>query len=311
MVLAVKQTLHSQIFCFKRYAARNFCKSLFQRRAAVQIVLSLPRAAACHRSIHQSIHNYTLSHTLRQPIQKRPLSNSKDSYFFKDTADDWKMPSPESKTIDEKPSAESKRTHDAASANPSETSGNGTIKKPKLSKNEAGKNHTRRSWFDSDRNDRDIPKSTGSYAHEDQQTLFGIKDIDDKKVVFPDDTKTVKRKVAMLLGFLGTEYGGFQINVGQRTLQAEIELALYRAGMLSKMNFGNPHKYSWSSSARTDKGVHACAQVCSLKVELLETDLEDTSLNKARERLQERLPLDIQCLQIARTTRNFCAKTQR
>ncbi len=68
-----------------------------------------------------------------------------------------------------------------------------------------------------------------------------------------EQIKHPKRKVALLLGFLGTNYGGMQINKGQRSLQAEIELALFRAGVISKANFGYPKKYSWSNSARTGK----------------------------------------------------------
>ncbi|KAG7358313.1 tRNA pseudouridine synthase A [Nitzschia inconspicua] len=123
--------------------------------------------------------------------------------------------------------------------------------------------------------------------------------------------KKPKKKVAMLLGFLGTNYGGFQVNEGQRTLQAEIELALLRCGMLSASNFGFPFKYGWSSSARTDKGVHAAAQVCSCKVELDENEWNEEHLEQARRRLNEALPSDIRVLDMDRVTRKFCAKTQR
>jgi tRNA pseudouridine38-40 synthase len=153
---------------------------------------------------------------------------------------------------------------------------------------------------------------------------------------------TKKRKVALLVGFLGTKYGGFQVNMEQRTIQATLELALYRAGLIHGSNFGRPHKYTWSTSARTDKGVHACAQVCSLKVELLSTDEDDDNdnngddknqkkqrgknekkkaanqqppgggtLESVRLRIQEHLPDDIGILDVLRCTRNFCAKTQR
>lgn len=52
-------------------------------------------------------------------------------------------------------------------------------------------------------------------------------------------------------------------NKGAKTIEAELELALYLAGTISKDNFGNPRKVSWSRSGRTDKGVHAAAQVMS------------------------------------------------
>lgn len=160
---------------------------------------------------------------------------------------------------------------------------------------------------------RGDPPHVGSFANPAMREQFGVV-IDDLKDA--EESKTNKRKVALFLGFLGTKYGGFQMNPEQRTLQAEVELALYRSGMLSKSNFGTPHKYSWSNSARTDKGVHACAQVCSVKVELPEADWENNSpandrLDGPRKRLEAHLPSDIRVLDIVRTTRNFCAKTQR
>ena len=183
------------------------------------------------------------------------------------------------------------------------------FKNHKKLKKEMAKSHTRRNPNDYDVNKdlRDIKPHEGSYANPEQQRLLGVT-LDPSPAIDPH-VKMVKRKVALFLGFLGTKYGGFQVNPGQRTIQAEIEYALYRAGMLTELNFGNPHKYSWSSSARTDKGVHACAQVCSLKVELREDEQND--LEPARRKLETFLPLDIRVLDIRRTTRNFCAKTQR
>lgn len=185
-------------------------------------------------------------------------------------------------------------------------------KKGRRTKKGDGDDHVRRrrEGFDENRDDRDLPANPGSYANEEQRKIFGLENLDENRIQYPEDAKTVKRKVALLLAFIGKEYCGFQVNPGRRTLQGEIELALYRSGMLSEINFGNPFKYGWSNSARTDKGVHACAQVCSLKVEVLESDMDD-SLKAARERLQQRLPADIEVVDMIRTTRNFCAKTQR
>ena len=121
--------------------------------------------------------------------------------------------------------------------------------------------------------------------------------------------KRVKRKVAFLIAYLGTNYTGFQINKNQRTLQAEIELALYKAHLLTNANFGHTHKYSWSTSGRTDKGVHACAQVCSAKIELPTGN--EQPLTTAREAMNAVLPPDIRILDVQRVARSFCAKTER
>lgn len=53
-------------------------------------------------------------------------------------------------------------------------------------------------------------------------------------------------------------------NQGVRTVEAELEMALYLAGSISKDNFGNPRKIGWARAGRTDKGVHAAAQVARL-----------------------------------------------
>jgi tRNA pseudouridine38-40 synthase len=162
--------------------------------------------------------------------------------------------------------------------------------------------------YDVDVDDRERPPQEGSFASPAMRELFGVT-LDDKKITLAEDQATVKRKVALMLGFLGTKYGGFQANPNQRTIQAEVELALYRAGLIGQYNFGQSSKYSFSMSARTDKGVHACAQVCSLKVQLLDTDIDN--LEGVRQRVEERLPEDIRLLDIQRTIRAFCAKTQR
>jgi hypothetical protein len=161
----------------------------------------------------------------------------------------------------------------------------------------------------------------GSFRHEDMQKLFGVEvelpvqgDANDEEET--SKVKVPKKKLGILVSFLGSNYGGFQINAGQRTLQAELELALYRAGIISPSNFGWPSKYSWSNSARTDKGVHAAAQVISMKGEMIfHTENDDTSvedqLNAMREKVNEYLPDDIRVLDIERVTRPFCGRTNR
>ena len=125
-----------------------------------------------------------------------------------------------------------------------------------------------RDYGDGVRDKRDDPPQLGSYANPAMREMYGVTldleeataattsatDTNDDKNSGTEKKDTVKRKVALLLGFLGTKYGGFQINPEQKSIQAEMELALYRSGMISKDNFGTQHKYSWSNSARTDKG---------------------------------------------------------
>lgn len=121
------------------------------------------------------------------------------------------------------------------------------------------------------------------------------------------DPGVIKRKVALVVGYIGTNYSGFQINADGITIHSEIEWALYKCGFLHPDNFGIPPKYGWSTSGRTDKGVHAAAQVCSVKLEFL----PNQTVDDVRELLNRELPLDIRILDVIRTTRSFCARTSR
>jgi tRNA pseudouridine38-40 synthase len=188
---------------------------------------------------------------------------------------------------------------------------------PKQSANDNGSRH-RRGRGEKSSNDVGETVAPGSYAHESLRTLLGIElpfsitdPADATSMEAADDSKLPsKKKVAMLVGYLGTRYGGFQMNCDQRTVQAEIELALYKAKLLSKSNFGYPFKYNWSTSGRTDKGVHACAQVCGAKLHIGDAESE-SALDDVRERINQELPEDVRILHLVRTTRGFCAKTMR
>lgn len=196
------------------------------------------------------------------------------------------------------------------------------------------------------RSSSDVPNS-GSYASPEMQKFLGITTItplptdddcdedeeEDDKVGESEDIigdeinpakKKTKKKVALLIGFLGSRYSGFQMNANALTIQGELEYALYKAGFISRYNFGFPQKYGWSMSARTDKGVHSCGQVCSMKL-LLPGDVrkqheeDDKTQTKDKsildslviDQLNEHLPSDISVMDIIQTRRKFCAKTHR
>lgn len=153
-----------------------------------------------------------------------------------------------------------------------------------------------------DVNEKNSIPNDGSYASPPMQKLFNISLPDEP----PIDSKASKKKLAILMSYVGSKFAGFQINKDQRTVQAELELAIYKAGLLQQSNFGFPHKYGWSVSGRTDKGVHACAQVCSAKLEV-----GDMTEDEVRERINSCLHPDIKVLDVKRALRSFCAKTHR
>ena len=79
------------------------------------------------------------------------------------------------------------------------------------------------------------------------------------RVVFPADAP--KRKYGMCFGYLGSSYQGLQINPGAVTVEAVLEKALFLAGGIEECNYENLQKVGWTRAARTDRGVHAIAQV--------------------------------------------------
>eukprot|EP01025_Chloroclados_australasicus_P000963 TRINITY_DN10315_c0_g1_i2.p2 TRINITY_DN10315_c0_g1~~TRINITY_DN10315_c0_g1_i2.p2 ORF type:complete len:472 (-),score=57.43 TRINITY_DN10315_c0_g1_i2:570-1958(-) len=115
--------------------------------------------------------------------------------------------------------------------------------------------------------------------------------------------KVKNRKVALVLCYLGAGYQGMQRNPGAKTIEADLEKALYAAGGIpedSRFKFG---KLQWERAARTDKGVSALANVVSLNLLVPRTDPQDmaTEINK-------HLPKQIQITQLVRTAPSFNAK---
>jgi tRNA pseudouridine38-40 synthase len=149
-------------------------------------------------------------------------------------------------------------------------------------------------------NSIDLSAGINTAGRTDAVAVAAEEEVDGRKEKLP------KRKVAILVQFLGTNYGGMQINEGKQSIQAEIELAIYKAGLLAATNFGFPKKYSWSNSARTDKGVHSCAQVCSVKIMFPSEDFDEV-----REMINAQLPDDIAVADMVKVPRSFCARTQR
>lgn len=54
-----------------------------------------------------------------------------------------------------------------------------------------------------------------------------------------------------------------QKNPGAKTIEGDLEEALFHAGAVPEQDRGNPKRYDWARSARTDKGVSAVGQVVS------------------------------------------------
>lgn len=166
-----------------------------------------------------------------------------------------------------------------------------------------GEKNSRRSYSDQEISEQS--PHPGSFASLEMRKLYGYPEVLVEDAIVGASDKLPKRKVVFLIAYLGQNYCGFQINEAQRTVQAEIEYALYKSKFLDLQNFGFPTKYSWATSARTDKNVHACAQVCNAKIRY------SASLAQVRETINSNLPSDICILDVVQTSKNFNAKTAR
>lgn len=63
-------------------------------------------------------------------------------------------------------------------------------------------------------------------------------------------------RIALKVGYIGTNYHGFQIQSDVRTIEGELFASLSGLDVIR-----NPHEANYISSGRTDKGVHAIGQV--------------------------------------------------
>jgi tRNA pseudouridine(38-40) synthase len=144
-----------------------------------------------------------------------------------------------------------------------------------------------------------------------------------------------KRNIALWFGYAGTEFRGSQVLEPRRrqpvataaneagsgdravdlrdgTVEGELAQALYRIGAVTELNFMKLSKICWSRASRTDKGVHAVANVVSAKLLLdlrrdLTSDEELTDLFV--DRLNAQLPPNIRVFGGQRMSKGFRARS--
>ncbi len=105
-------------------------------------------------------------------------------------------------------------------------------------------------------------------------------------------------RVALKIGYLGTNYHGFQIQpqAELQTVEGELFKALKRLGILEDRKTAN-----YSYAGRTDKGVHALAQVVSF---------DTPNQNITPRMINSMLPSDIWALAIAKPHAGFNARKE-
>ncbi|ESQ27522.1 hypothetical protein EUTSA_v10018512mg [Eutrema salsugineum] len=116
----------------------------------------------------------------------------------------------------------------------------------------------------------------------------------------PRIPKYKRRKVAIIFAFCGVGYKGMQRNPGAKTIEGELEEALFHAGAVSESERGKPKLYDFARSARTDKGVSAVGQVVSGRFYVDPPGFVD--------RLNSNLPDQITVFGYKRVSRSFSSK---
>ena len=84
------------------------------------------------------------------------------------------------------------------------------------------------------------------------------------------ENRARKRNVAFFYGYVGTHYQGNMINEDTakgKTLEFVLFKAIHDMGGVLSTNFPDPKKVRLNRASRTDKGVHALANVMTLKLE--------------------------------------------
>ena len=69
-------------------------------------------------------------------------------------------------------------------------------------------------------------------------------------------------RIALKVGYIGTNYHGFQIQPDVLTIEAELFASLKKLNIIK-----SPHEANYIASGRTDKGVHALGQVIAFDTE--------------------------------------------
>lgn len=91
-------------------------------------------------------------------------------------------------------------------------------------------------------------------------------DSDEKRVRTNPEERVKKRKYCMLLGFAGANYVGMQRNPGVNTIEEQLLQALFKNKLINDEGFTQPQMIHFQRAARTDKGVSASRQCCSMKL---------------------------------------------
>lgn len=87
-----------------------------------------------------------------------------------------------------------------------------------------------------------------------------------KKANLNPEDKIKRRKCVLLMGYSGVNYFGMQRNPGQKTIEEDLFVAMLKQKWITEEAFSQAQYAYFQRAARTDKGVSAARQICSMKL---------------------------------------------
>ncbi|CAE8639342.1 unnamed protein product [Polarella glacialis] len=131
-----------------------------------------------------------------------------------------------------------------------------------------------------------------------------------------DGKKRAKRKIALVIGFVGTRYRGLMINYEleekspKKSVEEILRQALVRAGIVTVLNSQRlEQKVNWSRSSRTDAGVSALRLVIAAKLMVDLDDLDEQGHSQGLvDAINVELPKDVRCFSATKIPNSFDAK---
>ena len=83
---------------------------------------------------------------------------------------------------------------------------------------------------------------------------------------FKPEDRIKRRKYVLLMGYSGASYFGMQRNPEMKTIEEELLKAMQKNNWINEEGFSRPQQIHFQRAARTDKGVSAARQCCSMKL---------------------------------------------
>lgn len=126
------------------------------------------------------------------------------------------------------------------------------------------------------------------------------------------------RCFAVGIGYCGSAYQGLQFQPDVRTVENDVQKALIAAGLIdSELTKGEEARYQlfWSRAARTDRGVHACANVIACRMDSDKVKVVEGSNPLSLDQeyfvnmVNSHLPEAIRVMFVNRVTMKFDART--